>query len=232
MITDHNIAWIRKRIYLDWADMCAFTTAEINEAGANSFATGELLQTIAFAPGGVGSLADPATFISPITSGNGQGMTLISCTINNVFPLDLLFGVIPVPYDLNPLFPIGFRVNYTASAATNHTPYIYYNFKKVGTTVNNDISLQDVKQYLLFNSVDISSGGIPNLWSNRLETLKPIQFINRSDIESRAVMSFTLGDNSGSLFNLFFGIEMDYVPMRCAGQGRDVDCPVTTMRGY
>jgi len=224
MITDYNVAWIRKRLYLNWFDLHAFIIAEINEAGTANFDQGELMQTIRPDIDG-GTIEDPTSYITAVSAG-AEGEGLAFNLVLNGSVSRFLDGSIPVPYDLNPNFPIGVRINHILPNFPATITYQFnYTFVKRNVVVGTDTP--SAARRLNFTAQDNVLNNMDNSWTNRL-TFDPRPFINRADVENRAQLMIQLVV-TGTLGQYFQGLELDYVPQRCVGQGSNIDCPVTTL---
>lgn len=145
---------------------------------------------------------------------------------------ELIYGWLPVPYDLDPRWPLGFKIWWSvdASGASVATWIILFDVKKLhyqlaAPTTALDTAIAACAGYeddgtALADTEDdylqITARGIKNSIG-----------ISRKQIEDGAMMMFSIEldaiTNADGDAAQFIGMMMDYVPMKTVGTGSDHD---------
>ena len=214
MIRDTQIDSIRKRLYLRPLDLNALIGIAINEGGAANYTEGQILQN----PDAASKTA-PEVFQKEVSSFNitGIGFSATGSVIN---------GTIKTPYDIDPKWPIGFRVNWTSTSGSGSATWalLTRNTVKGAALVVKGSILTALNTVFPASAVTVANG---NEWSARgiLNKLG----LSRDQIEEGAHLQFTL--NLSAVVTIaassitFLGLEMDYVPVLTIGQGTHTDRP-------
>jgi len=140
---------------------------------------------------------------------------------------NFFYGWRRCPNDVNPNWPIGFRIHWSqASAVTDGTTFILkFGVDKVNAAF----------QAVTLAALDIplaesnTTGAWHNNWTSR--GIKNSIGLTRAEIEAGAVLRFNIEADlvdTGQDKVTILGLEMDYVPMLTQGGGRDGDCPLQT----
>ena len=204
MIRDNNIDYYRKRLYLDYWNLHGLISKA--DGGATTFAEGEI-----------------------INSPTDTGVTLKEISTLGIVGLDfaaggdILLGCIRCPLDLDPQWPVGFRLNWcgSAGAAANRgvTWIMLLDAIKKGVALATATTALDTPFVESLNTVALG-----NEWTAR--AIKNKIGLSRAEIEDGAQLSFSLECDiidSGTCGLL--GIELDYVPVLTIGGGSNYDRP-------
>lgn len=211
---DQHIDSIRKRIYYGPFDLHALIIPAVDEATTQAFAEGELLQN----PDAASKVA-PEIFMREVATFNITGLAFSAAG-------SLINGKIRVPYDLDPKFPIGFRVNFSSLDGSGSATFILLlkTIAKGAAFVVKGSVTTALDTLLGLNAVTIANG---NEWTRR-GILNKIG-LSRDAIEEGANLGFTLELDavSGILATdiTLLGIEMDYAVQQTVGQGNLLDRP-------
>ena len=211
---DQHIESIRKRIYYGPFDLHALIIAAVDEATTNAFAEGELLQN----PDAASKVA-PEIFMREVATFNISGLAFSAAG-------SLINGAFRVPYDLDPKFPVGFRVNFSSLDGSGSATFILLlkTIAKGAAFVVKGSVTTALDTLLGLNSVTIANG---NEWTRRGILNKT--GLSRDAIEEGANLGFTLELDavSGILATdiTLLGIEMDYAVQQTVGQGNLLDRP-------
>lgn len=206
MIQDHNIETIRKRIVYNAFDLNAIDVA--------TAATGARTAGIT---------------LEPIPTAGG-----IELGAMHMIAGELLTGVFPCPYDLDPQHEVGFRVHWTANVSAANaalTWILLQDIEKLGAAIA--LASTALDTILGLDSYVDTTGASPNTdWLNQVTSrgVRKDIGLSRVDIESGAKISINL--ESDILTNIttayFTGLEMDYAVQKCVGQGNLVDRPLAS----
>jgi len=206
MISDRNVGWIRKREYYTYYDLRSLIT----RAETGTLTEGQIL-------------ANPVDTSLAMLEISTLGLVGITFTAAG----KLLQGIMKLPTDLDPGYPVGFRVNWSntgaAAAGRGVTWLLLADAIKKGavfaaaTTALNTVIAESL--------VTIANG---NEWSPR--GIKNNLGVTRGDIEDGVNLSIVLEadvvDASVAGVN-FLGIELDYAVCACVGSGNEIDNPLS-----
>lgn len=213
MIRDQNIDYIRKRLFIGPFDFNALITPAVTAgAGSEAFGEGELLQN----PTSSGEITAPDINLKEIGSTNIVGLGFSAAG-------DIVKGSIKVPYDLDPKWPVGFRVNFTnnnASAGTATFILLVEPFKKdVAFSATVDNALDTVI------GISASTAQLINKWTGR--GIKRSIGFTRQEVLEGARLGLSLELDAVATIAatdvVLLGLEMDYVPAIAEGNGCLVD---------
>lgn len=223
MERDQNIDWMRKRISLLGAIRDNLTVAAVNEAGSAAFTIGELLQNADEA-----TPATPDIFLRNAVDISQAWLTGIGFNAAG----DIATCKIICPYDLDPSYPIGFRVAFINDSLTAGSLLFKIWLSALWDTVNGlikpDTSATALDTVLATTTVTsifmgFTSRGIKKNLFNATraviesETVPPILAIG---IELDTVTTIAAADV------ILTDLIMDYVPQKTVGNGSLFDRPL------
>lgn len=215
-IRDEQIEWIRKRIVYGPLDLNGLITPAVDEATTQAFTEGELLQNPTAA-----NKEAPEIMLREVGALGLVGLGYDAAG-------DVILGYIHIPFDMNPDYPVGFRVNVTTNDSAAGTA----SFILLTETIKKDVALtatiNDALDIIipLLTVVNTSL----NSWSGR-GIANDLGLI-RKDIEDGAILEISLEldavatSTAGEIVVL--GLEMDYVPQKTIGSGSEIDAPLTS----
>lgn len=202
MITDQNVNWLRKRVFKTYWELLGITSnTDITAQGDGIIS--------ALVAGGAGPTFDLAEIST-------SGLVGLGSATNNA---DVAF-VWKIPQDFDPSWPVGLRLFVVGGNTVTFTPVVVHRVCKTGEDITTTpaIALNTVISGLscTANTLRVTSRGI----INRLA-------ISRLDIETGCLLigNIDWGTLGGVRVSLL-GIEFDYAPQYCAGQGNAVDPPL------
>ena len=203
MIQDHRIDWMRKRIRLTPYDMQSILDDATSGVPASAFTGGVLLLEI-------GTLG------------------FISCSM---VAGEFLKGIYPVPSDLDPQFPVGYRVHYTVDhdgSGDATVSWILLNsfigegvvIADPATALNTPIPLLDA--YTTDAGVSVTTDFLYQVSGRGIDNDIGL---TRTQIETGALMGTSLEmDAMANATDVrLLWLEMDYVPMKTLGAGSNLD---------
>ena len=215
-IRDNQIDWIRKRIVYGPLDLNGLIFPAVNEGGAQVFTEGELFQN----PKAVSKVA-PEIMLREVGA-----LGLVGLGYDAVG--DVILGYIHIPFDMNPDFPVGFRVNFTTNDSTSGTA----SFILLTETIKKDVALTATINDALDTIIPLLSAVNTsfNAWSGR--GIATSLGLTRKDVEDGAILEISLEldavATSTAAEIVFLGLEMDYVPQKTIGSGSELDAPLTS----
>lgn len=201
---DHHIEWMRKRIVLSPFDLLS-----LNQ-GTSVF---EALTAAGVTFDEIGALG-----FGSVTMTDGE----------------LLNGIFPVPYDIDPSYPIGFRVGWTMDhdgAGNADATWILLAdaiahgaaIAVATTALNTAIGTTTYK-----NTAGVITSVTDFLFQKSNRGIKNLIGLSRAQIEAGALMSVSLemdaATNETSI--RFLHLEMDYVPQLTVGMGSHINRPL------
>jgi len=211
MLQDQAIDWIRKRKVWSYWELKGLISAALTAgAGSEAFAEGGIIQ-------------------SPTDSGVvlGEISTLGIVAAKFSAAGDIMLGEVDLPYDVDPNYPVGFRINWsgpgTAGAGVGVTWILLHKVIKKGAVFSaGDVALDTVFGESL---ITIANG---NEWTSR--GIKKRLGLTRKDVEDGAALSLSIEADiiDAGTFAHLLNLEMDYVPITTVGSGCHTDRPLFT----
>ena len=128
--------------------------------------------------------------------------------------------------DLDPDFEIGFRINWTQiSAVSDGTTWVL----RVGVDKKDAVMLaEDAAGIAVLDTViaekDAGGAALKNLWTSR--GIKDDIGLTRAEIEDGGIIRMSLEAevvDTGQDEVIMLGLEIDYSPQRCIGEGSNID---------
>lgn len=208
-IQTRHIAYIRKRKRYSIWELNGLTIKAIDEGGAVSHGEGAVIHPP----------KDVNSFLFELSDYGIVGLKYAAAD-------DLAYFYVPCPYDLDPDYAVGFRVNFTQSAAVStEVTWILL----VGTDKSDAvIQAEDAAGIVALDTVlaGKSAGGsaYENLWTPR--GIKNAIGLTRTEIGKGALIRFSLEAQAlgVGIANLtLLGLEMDYVLTNTSGYGSTSD---------
>lgn len=214
LIVDKVIDWARKRKYWSVHELGMMITGA--HTADETFNEGEILS----AP------RDEANvFLLEISDYGIVGFQIAAADDDDG---QLCYGYTRCPNDLDPTFPVGFKIHWTQSAAVT----VGVTFKlEIGTTlVGAAIKAEDGLTVLDTVIAESNAGGA---WYNQMSPrgIKNSIGLTRAQIEAGAMLSFGFEADviDATIVNCtLLGLEMDYIPIKCEAQGSEPFQPLTT----
>lgn len=205
-IRDQRIDWLRKRIWLTPFDV-----------------------------GGIGLVAEADDTLEAFSEAdadyneiNSLGMAGVTLAAGKI-----ISGGIRCPVDLDPKFPVGFRIGYIANVSSSAGTVSWILLQDsiaegivlaIATTALNTIIP------LLDPIGDEAGVGSATDWLMQMSArgIRTDIGLTRAQIERCAYLTFSLEmDAVANVTTMhFLGLEMDYVPHRTQGHGTHIDCPL------
>ena len=212
-LSDRNFNRMRKRVYWNTLELGSLITAAHTEN--ETFDEGKILTNV----------TDETVHQQEL-----GGLAIVGINICEG-PTDdgnFFHGWRRVPYDLDPKFPVGFRVNWSqASAVTDGTTFV------MQTGVDKkDAAFQAITAYTALDTIlaESNAGGASyNQWTTR--GIRTAIGLTRSEIEDGAILRMEVEADvvdTGQDKVTILGIEMDYVQQTCQGIGSESDRPLTS----
>lgn len=222
MIADHAIDWKRKiRPYNIW-DLNLFHLS-LNEGGAVNFATKALQGA-----NGAGFPAAAADFYAQVIKSGASAIGLGIRAAATLAAANRPVASFVVPDDLDPKWPVGFRILWTSAGASGSATYLIEMMTHKSTAAipaANDAgfaALDTVIGASTHNGADklnVSGRGLKLKLGLSSRDIDDVSFINlRFDLS--AVTTVTAANT------VLIGLLMDYVPKLCIGQGSHTDRPI------
>ena len=199
---DSQIQYMRKRLYLNAFDMMGMqddSTSGVHAAAATA-------ATRIVEAGALG--------ISHLTMGTAG---------------ELLNGQYPIPYDLDPQWPLGFRIHYTVDVNTN-APNVTWILLQ-GTQL--DAAAYVVPTAALDTAIALHTYPATTdlLFVRTARGIRTSIGVTREQIEATAKLTFSIEMDTISQTPTdvrFAWLEMDYVPMLTVGSGNHTDAPLAS----
>jgi len=200
MITDHNMGWLRKRK--------RYTATEMHGIIDN-------------ATTGVPESAKTSTV-------NQLEMGVSGFVGYNMLSAETIAGLIPVPYDVDPGWDLGFRIIYSGNHDGTGTAIADWNVKAATIKKGNPFATPSGNLGVVIPPHTYADGnGNPSTTDNLYQQtergiyLKEDHVLSREQIEEGVMLSVLITANTITNFTgiYFIMLEMDYVPMRCIGGG-------------
>jgi len=211
MINDQNIDWIRKRHVWSYWELKGLITPAADFATATVFDEGELLQNPT-----AGTKTTPNVSLGEIGTLGIVGALFAAAG-------DILLGEVDLPYDLDPKFPVGFRINWSAVGTPDSAIGVTWILLEKVIKKNVAFTAADVALDTVFGeSLLMASNG--NHWTSR--GIKKALGLSRKDIEDGAALSLSIECDildSGVTVPKLLALEMDYVPILTVGNGCHTD---------
>ena len=205
-ITDVDIEWKRKRKRWDaWPDLATgLIVAAVTETGSDAFAEGELIQS----PNAASKVA-PDVSLLEVSDYGLVGIQFLD-------DADLMFFCKQMPYDLDPTYDIGFRLNYcqTDAGVTTTLWKLSVGFDKKDAVLQAEDAAGIAALDTVIAAKASAGAALENLWTARGIRSAPSFLL--SDVEDGMLIRFTLeldttNDNDA---HILLGLEMDYVAKR------------------
>ena len=215
-IRDNQIDWIRKRIVYGPLDLNGLIFPAVNESGSQAFTEGELFQNPTAA-----SKVAPEIMLREV---GALGLVGLGYDATG----DVILGYIHIPFDMNPDFPVGFRVNFTTNDSASGTA----SFILLTETIKNGVALTATINDALDTIIPLLSAVNTSLnsWTGR--GIAKSLGLTRKDVEDGAILEISLELNAVATSSageiVFLGLEMDYVPQKTIGTGSELDAPLTS----
>lgn len=149
---------------------------------------------------------------------------------------EFINGYMPCPCDLDPSYPVGYRVAWTldASAGSASVEWILLTgLEKVGQAISLPATVLNTP-FVLPTLYKDDSGDVTAAtdfllqWTSR--GIDNLIGLTRDNIEDGAFLTYKLEMNAGTNETTchYIGMEMDYVPMKTQGEGSHIDKPLKT----
>lgn len=206
---DSAIHWMRKRIFISPFGMQGIAMHAAADVVLHS------IETVAAEYGEVTSV--------------GMGTTQLADG-------EFINGYIPCPYDLDPKWPVGFSIFWTAdhggSNALTSSWILLQNAIAIGTAIALPATALDTIIALLSSYND--AAGVTTVTDFRLQkTARGIRDsigLSRIQIEAGGFLTFKVEMDAAANETTirYIGMEMDYVPMRTTGNGMHTDAPLAS----
>lgn len=137
---------------------------------------------------------------------------------------ELIVGMIPCPYDMDPKFPVGFKIAFCVDANGSST----VEWIILQATVADGIALAIPSAALDTVIVDKAVGSTDNLLSWTSRGIRNVLGLTRPQIEAGAFLTFSIENQAVTNLTAVFylGLMMDYVQQTCQGIGSESDRPL------
>ena len=212
MLMDRNIAWIRKRLFIQ-----PFTAFTANDPAATR-------------------IANATTVVPTVVTGSGN-LVAWNVPISVTIPF---YGRVPI--DLDPQFPLGFRVCWTADVSGTNAAFgngtttgwvLNFNTRIKGAVLAIPSTVLDTvvpvpNLYLDSTGIGPNTDGILQ-WTGR--GIKNFIGITRSQIEDGAffgINAIAPGTVTAMTTAYILGVEMDYSALSTMGAGSEIDEPLSS----
>ena len=254
MIRDRNIEWVRERLYIPARDFGMITEPIAVDAGAavsSAHLLGATPHLVWFT-----HAVDDGTAISTVmgthTATNivatladaGQSVlphAILHPTEYSTFGFggfhiqtagDVYSTFLRVPNDVDPRYPMGFKINYVSGSSTAADIVdwiILADFKAENVALLAPTTVLDTVIDVA-GTIGTATADLNN-WSSR--GVKDADFLTRDEIEAGAAMMFSVElDSTQTTLSSeelhMLGVEIDYVPQRTRGRGHEMDSRLTT----
>ncbi len=207
MIQDHRIDWMRKRIWIPPFYMQGIGMHAAADVVLHS------LETIAAEYSEITSVG-----MGCVTMGDGE----------------FINGYIPCPHDVDPNYPIGYKVAWTldhdGAGAASATWILLTGLEKVGQAISLPATALDTPFGLdtykdAFGDITVVTDFLLQWTSRGIDTLIGL---TRAEIEAGAFLTYKLEMDAAvnETTVRLIGIMMDYVPMKTVGTGCHLDKPL------
>lgn len=216
-LQDQRIDWVRKRRYWSYLDLRGLIFPAIDEAGAQAFTEGELLQNPTSA-----SVVAPDINLYEVSTLGIVGLYFTAAGT-------VLFGAINLPSDLDPAYPVGFRINWSGVGTVAADKGVTWILNTAAIKKGMPFALGDIAGDVLFGE-SLINGNDRNEWTAR--QIRRALILTRLDIENGVQLSLSLEldiIDAGITFVKLLGLEIDYVPITTLGNGCHTDRPLSTM---
>jgi len=204
-IDDSNMGWLRKRKFISPLDMQGIVT-DGTDLLAGQTAAALYVELAAKGMAGLAFAAD----------GN------------------IITGFIPVPFDLDGQFPIGFRIWWTmdhdGSGTANALFKLLQGTEKPGETISIPTAVLDTLLVLdQYNDTDGNPTVTDHVLQKTPRGIRTSIGLTHAEILEGAMMTFSLEMDSAlnETKVILIGIEMDYTPWKCSNSNSDKDAPLT-----
>lgn len=211
---DRNFEWIRKRVFLRPQFMNSMITAPFDE-GADIVSFDE------------GALFDDPTTTGNFFMGEISNLGLVGSRQGGG-ATDFHF-MWHMPYDIDPIYKLGVRivssVNETSAAEGSDRRLQFSIIKKDVALANANIDW--------ITTVAINGNGTALSNQRTVRFLIDVASLSRNDIENGTVLALELRTpsfNGTSVVadNIILGLEVDYVPQKCVGEGNTMERSLLT----
>lgn len=173
---------------------------------------------------------DDATILK--TAGTTQQEKVAGFSAFEMAAGELIYGYIPVPYDVDPRHELGFRVVWSADptdASCSVTWLLLVDTVKKGFAYSAATTALDT--VIAANAYDNEGAAAAGAADDKIQVtsrgIKNSLGLTREQIETLAFLTFSIESDAvtGCDGNVcrFMGIFMDYMPMLCVGPGNEVD---------
>ena len=217
---DRNFEWMRKRVFLRPQFMNSMITPAFDESESGSpkaFGEGEMFQNPISA-----SKVDPTSLLQEVSNFGLVGMGKKTENDDHHFLWHM-------PFDVDPVYQLGVRMY----SAVNETVSTEGKLRviKVRIVKKNIAMVQAVDSWLIENVTGENGVALSNQRTPR--SLFNIASLTRDNIEDGCMLVLNLetGFNVGTSAqadNTILGIEVDYVPQKCVGEGNTMERSLST----
>ena len=211
-IQTQHIAYIRKRKRYSIWELNGLIIGAVDEGGAATPGEGELITPP----------RDTNSFLFELADYGIVGLKYAAAD-------DLAYFFVPCPYDLDPDYEVGFRVNFTQSAAvsTEVTWILLVGTDKADAVIQAEDAAGIVALDTALAVKAAGGSAYENLWTPR--GIKLAIGLTRTEIVKGALIRFSLEAQAlgVGIANLtLLGLEMDYVLTNTTGPGAVSDQPL------
>lgn len=218
MIQDRNIDWLRKRKRYGPLELNGLITAAVAEGGTDTFTEGELLQNPK-----ASSKTAPDFFLREVAD---YGIVGLGCAEG-----DIIYGNIPCPYDLDPNFSVGFRLQFTQSEAVSVgvTWLLKVGVDKAGAVIQAEDAAGIAALDTALTEKNAGGSAWEKLWTSR--GIKNSIGLTRAEILDGADIRLYIEPDTvdATIDNVtLIQLEIDYVPIKTQGAGAEHDLPLTS----
>lgn len=199
-LSDLNMAWKRKRIYLTPAMMSA-----VKDDGTSGLSE-SAIEGVAVIHAEVAALG-----IAGYTMGaDGEQMQ----------------GGIPFPYDMDPAYEIGFKVVFSVDVSGSDSVLWTIQYKRIGEGVIYSAPSQVLDTIIADKAV--ASDSLHSVTTRGIALAATHVFTQAMiDADDWLMIEVTMTTGTGSPTDIIFlGVIMDYAVKRCSSTGTDVDQPL------
>ena len=211
-LVEHQLGFYRRRKFYTPFETGSLITVEVQEDSDTTFAQGLVM-------------ASPTDISVSQQEVSNFGISGVD------FPAaeDLLHGIFQLPYDMDPSYPIGYRIHWTNSAGASAN-------RGVTWVLRNSVRKQGLVLGIgiVVLTIPITESLVTGAWFNEVSPrgiMNDIQ-TSRLEIEAGAKMEFRIEADvvdSGVAAITYLGLEFDYAPVRNFGHGRPATCPLSSL---